>query len=92
MKDMVEHTPGPYYVGTLAGGDFEVVPENTTSGRGIARVPNRADAELFAAAPELLVALERLIFEADNTGGSTREVSRYAVDNARAVVRRAIGR
>lgn len=46
-------------------------------------------ARLRDAAPDLLAALVALVNEADSHGGSTRTVTRYSVDHARAAIAKA---
>lgn len=97
-----KHTPGPWRVtedGYIAGCGY--VPIRTPfradafkDGPGRSDHPEEvlaANAYLIAAAPEMLEILSALVGEADTTGGARREVSRYEIDRARAVVKKAKG-
>jgi len=86
-----QHTPGPWstYTPNYMKSVHAIDPDicEMTSTRPLDEVS--ANAQLIAAAPELLEALQELIAEADNTGGSIRQVTRYSVDKARAAIAKA---
>src|SRR6185369_4200612 len=84
-------TAGPWYVSRCTH-DNAIVDE--TNGTTIAVVYGRnagseANAQLIAAAPDLLAALTELVREADTQGGSIRTVRRVTVDQARSAIAQA---
>lgn len=86
MSQSNKHTPGPWYVRVYFGRHFNIFKD----GYWICRVRGEENANLIAAAPELL---EALIVVADTFGEDWREGStqRRLGDKARAAIAKATG-
>ena len=96
-----QHTPGPWraysvipdqwYVSMTGGIVTTLDRRNDSNGEYKARTS--ADAQLIAAAPELLEALEKLLRAFDRTGVKLASLSGNptATDNARAAIAKAKG-
>ena len=98
-KEEATHTPGPWEI-ELPSGDQEkdgILPSiNATSFRGeiCCGVFKKADAQLIAAAPEMLKALE-LMFERFRWQGGMfdrNNPNANAIDNAEAAIAKATGK
>lgn len=88
------HTPGPWYTSKDAVPEWhvQVTVSSEETGERVATVfQTEANAQLIAAAPDLLAVAQTLLSEADSTGGHTRTVSRLSVDHLRAVIAKATG-
>ena len=98
-KQVPKHTPGPWlalpYIGVGEFGDYAIVCD--TRDRDIAAVEEEADAQLIAAAPEMLEAL-KAILKAEMSGyKAVEEWGGYVLDDdvreiAEAAVAKAEGR
>lgn len=60
---MSKHTPGPWRADEFPSGGWWIsVDDSPHAGKGVGSVHRYEDAHLIAAAPELLAALESLVF------------------------------
>jgi hypothetical protein len=100
------HTPGPWHNGNVLGNWWKIYDENgcfIASANDPSPAPNHkadgfdiahANARLIAAAPDLLEALDRLVWECDTNNGydSNLEGSEHdAIEAARAAIAKAKG-
>lgn len=81
---MSKHTPGPWHRGTAFGQEFYVFDAN---GDAVVSSINKQDVPLIAAAPELLAALNGILF----IRHATDEVAECMLIRARAAIAKATG-
>ncbi len=92
MKNKTPHTQGPWVADAVSSDTFLIHVEHHTMWM-VAKTYTKADADLIAAAPDLLEALKELAFIVETVAhlqGRERELLPTA-DRARAAIARATG-